>query len=125
MRIKAQFSNADLRLWPGQFVNVRVFIRNMSGVTTVPSAAVQRGPTGPYVYVIENDKVKQTNVTVGLQNENLAVITQGVTTGAHVVTSGFGRLSDGLSVSVTMEGEDDKPAALDNERQQRRRGRRG
>ena len=126
VKIKAQFANKDLRLWPGQFVNVRLFISIVADATTVPSAAVQRGPTSPYVYVVDNDKVKQTNVTLGLQNETLAVIVQGIAPGARVVTSGFGRISDGATVAVTMQGEEQPaPDASENERQQRRRGRRG
>ncbi len=124
VKIKAQFANADLRLWPGQFVNVRVFISALLGVTTVPAGAVQRGPSGPYVYVIKDGKAVQTDVTLGLQNETLAVVQSGVETGARVVTSGFGRLSDEAAVSVTLQ-DDDKPAPSAEDDTARRRGRRG
>jgi multidrug efflux system membrane fusion protein len=124
VKVKAQFANADLRLWPGQFVNVRVFVSTIAGATTIPAAAVQRGPTGPFVYVVDTNKAVQTNVTLGLQNENIAVVTGGVTSGTRVVTSGFGRLSDGAEVSVTMQGEESATPASENQNKGRR-GRRG
>ena len=126
VKIKAQFANADLRLWPGQFVNVRVFISTLRGATTVPASAVQRGPTGPYVYVVKDGKVAQTNVTLGLQNETLAVVVKGVEPGAVVVTSGFGRLSDETVVTVTMQDETKPPPSAEEQPEgNRRRGRRG
>jgi len=124
VKIKAQFENADLRLWPGQFVNVRVLIDTLRDVTTVPAAAIQRGPTGPYVYVVEDNKVVQREVALGVQTESIAVITRGAEPGARVVISGFGRLSDGAAVNVTMQGED-SAAPASSEQNQRRRGRRG
>ncbi len=126
IKTKAQFRNDDLRLWPGQFVNVRVFISALQDVITVPSGAVQRGPSGPYVYLIKGDQVAQTDVSIGLQNETVAVVTKGVDAGARVVTSGFGRLSDETKVSVTMEDEGKlAPSAEDQPDNTRRRGRRG
>ena len=51
VRMKASFPNADCQLWPGQFVNVRLFISTIPHAVVVPTAAVQRGPNGAYVYV--------------------------------------------------------------------------
>lgn len=127
VKIKAQFANGDLRLWPGQFVNVRVFVTKMPDVLTVPSVAVQRGPAGPFVYVVGDGKVKLTNIKPRLQNETLAVIESGLKEGDIVVTTGFGRLNDGAAVSVTMQDEI-KPAPAAGEEDNsgaRRRRRRG
>src|SRR5258708_22476754 len=55
VQLKAEFANADLRLWPGQFVTVRVLIDTLHDVVTVPAAAVQQGPSGTFVYVLRND----------------------------------------------------------------------
>ena len=66
----------------------------------MPSAAVQRGPNGAFVYRLEDDTAKQTNVTVGQQTERYAVITGGLTAPAKVLTSGFARLTDGAKVRV-------------------------
>ena len=55
IKLKATFPNAGLKLWPGGFVNVRMLVRTEQGAITVPTAAVQRGPQGPYVFVIKPD----------------------------------------------------------------------
>jgi membrane fusion protein, multidrug efflux system len=63
IRLKATYANADERLWPGEFVNVRVILRMRRGVATVPSQTVQQGPDGDYAYVIrKNDTVERRNI---------------------------------------------------------------
>jgi multidrug efflux system membrane fusion protein len=102
VKIKANFANGDRRLWPGQFVNVRVFVDTISHAVVVPTAAVQRGPSGAYVYVLnDGDMVKLTSVVVGRQDETRTVVKSGLTPPARVVTTGFSRLTDGAQVSVT------------------------
>src|SRR6266542_7117308 len=56
VKLKAEFPNADLQLWPGQFVNVRLLIDTLRQVVVVPTAAVQRGPNGTFVYVVKPDE---------------------------------------------------------------------
>jgi multidrug efflux system membrane fusion protein len=100
-RIKATFANPALRLWPGQFVNVRLVVDTIKDAVVVPSTAIQRGPSGAYVYVLgERDLATLKNVTTGQQDENIAVVTRGLATGEQVVTSGFARLSNGAEVRV-------------------------
>ncbi|MBV9557200.1 MAG: efflux RND transporter periplasmic adaptor subunit, partial [Pseudolabrys sp.] len=55
VRLKADFPNADLQLWPGQFVNIRLLIDTLKQVVVVPTGAVQRGPNGTFVYVVKDD----------------------------------------------------------------------
>ena len=101
VKVKAVFPNAGLVLWPGQFVNVRLTIDTIRNAVVAPTAAVQRGPNGAYVYVLGDDGVaNQTNVTVGQQNESVAVIQSGVAPGARVATSGFARLTNGSKTRV-------------------------
>ncbi len=105
-RIKATFANPNLRLWPGQFVNVRLVVDTIKQAIVVPSTAIQRGPSGAYVYVLgEDDAVMLKNVTTGQQDENIAVVTRGLATGERVVTSGFARLSNGAKVHVVAAPE--------------------
>jgi multidrug efflux system membrane fusion protein len=107
-RIKATFANPSLRLWPGQFVNVRLVVDTIKQAVVVPSTAVQRGPSGPYVFVLgENDAATLRNVTTGQQDENIAVVTRGLEAGAQVVTSGFARLANGAKVQVVKALEED------------------
>ena len=69
--------------------------------TVVPSPAVQRGPNGAFVYVLgEGDVATLKGVTIGQQDENVAVVTQGVTKGETIITRGFARLSNGAKVRV-------------------------
>jgi membrane fusion protein, multidrug efflux system len=56
VKLRAEFPNKDLQLWPGQFVNVRVLIDTLRQAVVVPTAAIQRGPNGAFVYVLKQDK---------------------------------------------------------------------
>src|SRR5262249_17848071 len=96
VKLKAEFPNTRLQLWPGQFVNVRLLIDTLRSVLVVPTAAVQRGPNGTYVYVVKEDQhVTIRPVTVTQQDDQQAVIASGLNAGEHVVTTGFGRLNEG------------------------------
>jgi len=101
IKLKATFPNADLRLWPGAFVNVRLLARTDRDAITVPAAAVQRGPTGPYLYIVdEGNKAERRALTLGYQGEQSIVVTSGVRPGERVVTEGAQRLADGKEVAV-------------------------
>lgn len=107
IRMKADLPNERLQLWPGQFANVRVKVETLKGVTTTPTAAIQRGPSGPFVYVLNagaGEAAKSTvairPVTVTQQDDLIAVVTKGLAVGERIVTSGFARLKDGSEVNV-------------------------
>ncbi len=101
VRMKGSFPNANGQLWPGQFVNLRLYVDTLHGVVVVPTPAVQRGPDGAFVYVVKDDKVAMTKVTTGRQTETVTVLTAGLAPPADVVTTGFTRLTDGAKVSVS------------------------
>jgi membrane fusion protein, multidrug efflux system len=104
LKLKAEFDNKDLQLWPGQFVDVRLLVDTLQQVVVVPTAAVQRGPNGPFVFVIGDDsKVAMHPVTVSQQDEDQSVITSGVNSGDRVVTTGFNQLADGSRVTVSSD----------------------
>lgn len=101
VKMKAEFANANLQLWPGQFVNVRLLIDTLRNVVVVPTPAVQRGPNGTFSYVLQPDeRVSLRPVTVLLQTETEAVIAEGIAATDQVVTAGFARLKDGARVSL-------------------------
>jgi membrane fusion protein, multidrug efflux system len=101
VKLKAEFPNSNLSLWPGQFVNVRLTVDTLKGVTVVPTSAVQRGPNGTFVYVVSNDnKTQMRTITVQKQDENQTVIASGVSPGDRVVTTGFVQLTDGKAVTI-------------------------
>jgi multidrug efflux system membrane fusion protein len=102
VQLKGEFPNSSVQLWPGQFVNIRVLINTLRQSVVVPTAAVQRGPDGPFVYVVKEDNtVAVRPITVQQQDDLQAVIATGLMAPERVVTTGFGRLSDGTRVEVT------------------------
>lgn len=112
IKVKARFPNERLQLWPGQFVNVRVFVDVLRRVVVAPTAAIQRGPNGAYVFAVNEDEtVRQVPVTVGQQDETTAVITAGIEPPAKLVTTGFARLTDKAKVRVTTPEEAAQPPA--------------
>jgi membrane fusion protein, multidrug efflux system len=101
IRLKAVFPNPKLRLWPGQFVNVRLLVRTDENAVTVPAAALQRGPDGMFVYVVRPDStVAMQPVTVANESETVAIVTQGLEPGQQVVTTNIFRLQPDARVRV-------------------------
>jgi len=100
IKLKALFANPALRLWPGAFVNIRLFLRVDRGVVTVPTGAIQRGPQGAFVFTLDNDLARRHPVVVARQDEQVAVVSGGLQTGQVVVTDGASRLTEGTHVHV-------------------------
>ena len=106
VKIKGEFPNDNLQLWPGQFVNVRVLMDTLRQVVVVPTAAIQRGPNGIFVYVVKDDKtVTVRPVTLAQQDDVQSVVATGLQAGEQVVTTGFARLTEGAPVSVASAEE--------------------
>ena len=100
IKLKATFPNPSLLLWPGGFVNVRLLVQTLPGVVTIPSAAVQRGPRGTFVFVVTDATVQRRELKTGFEDDQLSVVLEGVKAGERVVTDGAQRLSDGAKVAV-------------------------
>ena len=104
IRMKAEFPN-KLQLWPGQFVNIRMLVDTLRQVIAVPTAAVQRGPNGTFVYVVDGESKAQVRpIKVAMLDDTRAVISDGLKSDERVVTTGFTRLSNGTKVNV-QEGD--------------------
>jgi multidrug efflux system membrane fusion protein len=102
IKLKATFPNVDHKLWPGGFVGVRLQVDTAHDAVVVPPSSVQRGPRGPYVFVVgEGDAVKRQDVTTGFEDERASIITAGLKGGERVVTDGASRLSDGTKVTIS------------------------
>ena len=102
VKVKGEFPNTNLQLWPGQFVNVRVLIDTLRNVVVVPTAAIQRGPNGAFVYVLKDDNtVTVRRVKLTQQDDVRAVVGDGLKAGERVVTTGFARLTEGTQVTVS------------------------
>jgi membrane fusion protein, multidrug efflux system len=101
LRLKATFENADERLWPGEFVNVRLVIDTRVAAVTVPERAIMQGPEGYYAYTVNPDNTVQRHpVDVAGMQDGLAVVTQGIASGDKVVVDGQYRLSEGSRVKI-------------------------
>ncbi len=101
VRLKAVFPNDHSELFPNQFVNARLLLNVNRGVTLVPSAAVQRGPKGPFVYVVKDDQtVTVRDVTVGVTQGEQLSLDSGVAPGELVVVDGTEKLREGSKVEL-------------------------
>lgn len=99
VRIKAVFDNADGMLFPNQFVNVRLLIKTLKGVTLVPTGAVQNSPTTLFVYVVKpDDTIEMRPVAVGPAEGQRTVIESGLAEGEQVVVDGLDKLAPGMAV---------------------------
>ncbi|MDR3512465.1 MAG: efflux RND transporter periplasmic adaptor subunit [Caulobacteraceae bacterium] len=112
VELKARFPNASRQLWPGQFVNVRLGLQTLPQVMTVPAAAVNRGPNGPFVYVVGPGNVAVVKpVVVAAIQDAVAVIQSGLAPGMTVVTDGQMSLKQGSAVAIHPSAPAKKPAA--------------
>jgi multidrug efflux system membrane fusion protein len=100
-KLKAVFENRDRSLWPNQFVNVHLLLEVRKNSIVIPSAAIQRGPQGTYVFAVKPDKTAEMRpVTLGFSEGNMAAITQGIKPGDVVVTDGQDKLQPGTRVEI-------------------------
>jgi len=100
MRLKAVFPNQDGKLWPGDFVNARVLVQTRHAALTIPSAAVQRGPSGVFAYVVTPDATVQMRpLQIGGESGALTIVEQGLEAGDRVTTNNQYRLQAGAHVS--------------------------
>jgi membrane fusion protein, multidrug efflux system len=104
-KLKAVFDNRDRSLWPNQFVNVHLLLEVKKNNIVVPSAAIQRGPQGTYVFVVKPDNTAEMrNVALSISQGNLTAISQGLKSGEAVVTDGQDKLQPGTKVAVRGPG---------------------
>ena len=101
IKLKAEFKNADKRLWPGQFINVALTLSTQSDAIVIPSEAVQVGQEGQHVFVVKPDKtVEMRPVTVGQTNEGEAIIASGLAAGEQIVREGQFLLGPGSRIEI-------------------------
>jgi multidrug efflux system membrane fusion protein len=104
VRLKAEFANENQALWPGELVTARVRLRTDPNMTVVPSAAVQNGQDGQFVFVVKPDStVTAQPVKSGPTVENYTALLSGPKSGQEVVVSGQSRLTEGTRVSASQQ----------------------
>ena len=109
VKLKAEFANADDRLFPNQFVNVRLRVETRKEALLIPLAALQRGTKGSFVYVVGPESaVSVRPVVPGPASGDVVAIEQGLAAGEQVVTDGLDKLREGAKVEVTTPGAGSK-----------------
>ncbi|HET6426465.1 MAG TPA: efflux RND transporter periplasmic adaptor subunit, partial [Planctomycetaceae bacterium] len=99
VKLKAIFDNEDEVLFPNQFVNARLLVETEQNATVTPTASVQRGPNGPFVYVLQPDEtVAMREVEIGPTEGTDTVVREGLQPGETVVTDGLDKLQPGSKV---------------------------
>src|SRR6185436_3989359 len=105
IRLKATFPNEENNLWPGQFANITLTLASEPDAIVVPSAALQSGPQGAYVFVAKPDSTAESRrVTVARTQGNETVIAKGLQVGEKVVTDGQPRLTQGAKIEIRTAG---------------------
>jgi multidrug efflux system membrane fusion protein len=114
IKLKASFPNADLKLWPGNFVNGRITVDIRKDGVTIPAAALRHGPRGDFVWLIKpNLTAEFRGVTAGPGVSGRFLIEKGVAAGDEVVTDGHFRLEGGSRVEIIRREGEQKPANSD------------
>jgi membrane fusion protein, multidrug efflux system len=104
LRVKATMPNKQRRLWPGEFVNLRVQTQVQRAVLTIPASALQRGPDGPFTYVVQPDStIKVADLTVGEHSGDVVVVEKGLQPGDQVVASNQYRLQPGSRIRANAQ----------------------
>lgn len=113
INLKARFPNEDTALWPGQFVTIDLILSIQKDAVRIPAQAVQRGPNGKYVFVVEDGKARMQPVTTGMRLDGEVVIDTGLKAGEIVVVEGALRLYPDAPVAIK-KGPGSKPEANAN-----------
>ncbi|PWK83859.1 efflux RND transporter periplasmic adaptor subunit [Fulvimonas soli] len=126
-KLKSEFPNQDNSLWPGQFVNVQLKVSTVKGGLVIPAQAVQRGPDGDYVYLVQADKtVKMQPVTVAQEvGDSHVMVSKGLGEGDRVVTEGQFRLKPGSKVNALKPGEVPAVPTAEEMQKAKKNGQRG
>jgi multidrug efflux system membrane fusion protein len=107
LKFKARYDNREQSLFPNQFVNVRLLADTLKGVVLVPTAAIQFGTNGTFVYALEGDKkVTVKPLKIGASDGEHTVVTEGLAAGDRVVLEGTDRLKEGSEVEVVNDSQD-------------------
>jgi membrane fusion protein, multidrug efflux system len=105
IQLKGTFANSDNRLWPGQFLNVRLTLTTRSNTVVIPSQALQTGQQGSYVFVVKADQtVEARPIVPGGALDDQTIVERGLTPGEQVVTDGQIRLVPGARVEIRPAG---------------------
>jgi multidrug efflux system membrane fusion protein len=108
--MKATFENTDNVLWPGLSVSTRLLVETLKHVTVIPEDAIQHGANGLYAFVVgDGNKAEMRDIKIGQEDDDRAVVLQGLSPGEKVVTAGQYRLQQGAPVQLRQASAATKP----------------
>jgi membrane fusion protein, multidrug efflux system len=115
IKLRAQFPNETEALYPNQFVNIQLLLDTHKDVTTMPTAGVQRGVPGTFVYLVNaDDTVSVRKIDLGVTDGDRVEVRSGLQPGDKIVVDGADKLRDGAKINVRAEaGDPNAPAAGD------------
>ena len=112
VKLRAQFDNQDEALFPNQFVNIRLLVDTQKDVTGMPTAGIQRGVPGTFVYLVNADNtVAVRKVALGTTDGDRVEVRSGLSPGDRIVIDGADKLRDGAPINVRTEADAAKPDA--------------
>lgn len=116
VKLKALFANASQRLFPGQFVNIRITVDVLSGALTIPQSAVQRGAPGTFVYALSAEQTAVLRkIQLGPNTGDRVVVLSGLSAGEQIIADGADKVREGAAVTtVTPPPGDRSTAAVDD-----------
>jgi multidrug efflux system membrane fusion protein len=110
LKMKAEFTNADGRLFPNQFVTVRVRVNRIANAVSVPAAAIQQGSKGAFVYVAKDGVAGLRRIKTGPTHLEQTQVLEGVAEGDSIITEGVDRLREGMEVRIVTPGAEEPKA---------------
>jgi multidrug efflux system membrane fusion protein len=120
IKMRAQFSNEARSLYPNQFVNIRLLVDTHKDATVIPTAGIQRGVPGTFVYLVNSDNtVSVRKVVLGVTEGERVEVISGLVPGDRIVIDGADKLRDGAKINVRTEtgsSESPQPAKSDNKK---------
>jgi membrane fusion protein, multidrug efflux system len=105
VRFRAEFPNKDLNLFPNQFVNARLLVQMLKGVTLVPTPAIQHNGTADFVYLVKQDSTVAVQSVTALSSDDQDTAVKGLDPNTQIATGGFDRLENGTHVQVRTPGQ--------------------
>lgn len=122
IKLRAQFSNEARTLYPNQFVNIRLLVDTHKDVTEMPTAGIQRGVPGTFVYLVNSDStVSVRKVVLGVTDGERVEVRSGLTPGDRIVVDGADKLRDGAKINVRAEADNSNTPGADKSGGKRRR----
>lgn len=113
VRLKATFANQDHALWPGLSVATRMLVRTLSDAVVIPDDAVQHGPDGLYVYVVEAGKALRQDIVLSQSADGRSVVSKGLSAGQQVIKEGQYRVQPGTMVATPDQAATNQPEKVD------------